>query len=76
MGAAQVKFKVLMRNQISDLGIPLTGPKEPEITEAWDLPKNELLKILGAYSQTQDAQVRANVLIAEKTIEILEKFPG
>jgi DNA-directed RNA polymerase subunit H (RpoH/RPB5) len=76
MGVARVKFKVLVRNQISDRGIFLNKEEGPEITKALDLPKTELPNILGNYSQTQDAQVTAELFIIERIIEIPEKFPG
>jgi D-3-phosphoglycerate dehydrogenase len=49
MGATFVKFKVLVCDPISDEGILLMEEKGLEITKAWDMPKTDLLKIIGEY---------------------------
>jgi len=69
-----VTFKVLICDKIADEGIRLLEEKGYEVMKAWDMPKDELPKIVGQYDAIvvrSATQVKGNLIVNAKNAKVI-----
>jgi len=69
-----VTFKVLICDKIADEGIRLLEEKGYEVMKAWDMPKDELPKIVGQYDAIvvrSATQVKGNLIANAKNAKVI-----
>jgi len=69
-----VTFKVLVCDKIADEGIRLLEEKGYEVMKAWDMPKDELPKIVGQYDAIvvrSATQVKGNLIVNAKNAKVI-----
>jgi len=69
-----VKFKILICDRIADEGIRLMEEKGYEVTKGWNLPKNELPKIVGEYDALivrSATKVKADLIANAKKLKVI-----
>ena len=67
-------FKILICDKIADEGIELMKKQDYEITKAWDMPKNELPRIIGEYHALivrSATKVKENLLAKAKNLSVI-----
>ena len=69
-----MKFKILICDRIADEGIRLMEEKGYEVTKGWNLPKNELPKIVGEYDALivrSATKVKADLIANAKKLKVI-----
>ncbi len=67
-------MKVIVTDKIADKGIELLKKEGYEVNEAWDIPKDELPKIVGDYDAIvirSATKVKGNLLEAAKNLKVV-----
>jgi D-3-phosphoglycerate dehydrogenase len=69
-----VTFKILICDKIADEGIKLLEEKGYEVTNAWDMPKNELPKIIAEYDALivrSATKVKGDLIANAKNLKVI-----
>jgi len=69
-----VTFKILVCDRIADEGIKLLEEKGYEVTKAWDMPKDELPRIVGEYDAVvvrSATKVKDNLIANAKNLKVI-----
>jgi D-3-phosphoglycerate dehydrogenase len=69
-----VTFKILICDKIADEGIKLLEEKGYEVTKAWDLPKDDLPKIIGEYDALivrSATKVKSDLIANAKNLKVI-----
>jgi D-3-phosphoglycerate dehydrogenase len=69
-----VTFKILICDKIADEGIKLLEEKGYEVTKAWDLPKDDLPKIIGEYDALivrSATKVKGDLIANAKNLKVI-----
>jgi len=69
-----VTFKILICDKIADEGIKLLEEKGYEVTKAWDMPKDELPKIVGEYEALvirSATKVKGDLIANAKNLKVI-----
>jgi len=69
-----VTFKILISDKIADEGIQILKEKGYQVTTAWDLPKDELPKIIADYDVLivrSATKVKGELLSNAKNLKII-----
>lgn len=67
-------FKILICDKIADEGIKLLEEKGYEVTKAWDMPKDELPKIVGEYEALvirSATKVKGDLIANAKNLKVI-----
>lgn len=67
-------FKILICDKIADEGIKLLEEKSYEVTKAWDMPKDELPKIVGGYDALivrSATKVKGNLIVNAQNLKVI-----
>jgi len=67
-------FKILICDKIADEGIKLLEEKSYEVTKAWDMPKDELPKIVGEYDALvvrSATKVKGDLIVNGQNLKVI-----
>ncbi len=74
MGTRKVTFRILICDKIADEGIQLLEEKNYEVTKAWNMPKDDLPKIVGEYDALvvrSATKVKGNLIANAKKLKVI-----
>jgi D-3-phosphoglycerate dehydrogenase len=69
-----VAFKILICDKIADEGIKLFEKKGYEVTKSWDMPRDELPKIVGEYDALvvrSATKVKGDLIVNAKNVKVI-----
>jgi len=69
-----VTFRILVCDKIADKGVKLLEEKGYEVTKAWDMPKDELPKIVGEYDALvvrSATKVKGDLIANAKNLKVI-----